>query len=253
MSKPLWRNDLVLAVLGVASVALVFWFDQAALDARQRQIVLAVDLVLVVWFVADWIAGIREADDRRRYAANQWWKLLGMIPLYVQALGFLRLLRLVRILYVLDMIPPVHRFFGSLRGLTRNGHLGTLAMMSGSITLGGAALVWLAERDTNTNLADFPEALWWAVVTVTTVGYGDITPITPLGRFVAVMLMVTGIGTIGLLASQVSSVLIHDSKRAAGEVPGQVISQEIEALKRLHEAGVLDDEEFERAKAKVLD
>ncbi len=68
-------------------------------------------------------------------------------------------------------------------------------------------IAYHAERGVNSEFKDYADALWWAVVTICTVGYGDITPITAEGRWAGVALMVTGIGIIGALAGSLASFL----------------------------------------------
>ncbi len=75
----------------------------------------------------------------------------------------------------------------------------------------GAWLVLLFEKDAaGSNIHDYAEALWWAIVTVTTVGYGDRYPVTEGGRAVATVLMLTGIGLIGVLTATVASVFVKE-------------------------------------------
>ncbi len=75
----------------------------------------------------------------------------------------------------------------------------------------GAWLVLLFEdKAKGSNIHDYPDALWWAIVTVTTVGYGDRFPVTEGGRVVAVILMLVGIGLIGVLTATVASVFIKE-------------------------------------------
>ena len=82
----------------------------------------------------------------------------------------------------------------------------------------GAWLVLLFEENTKgTNIHDYPDALWWAIVTVTTVGYGDRFPVTEGGRIVAVVLMLVGIGLIGVLTATVASVFIKEHTDANKE------------------------------------
>jgi voltage-gated potassium channel len=82
----------------------------------------------------------------------------------------------------------------------------------------GAWLVLLFEQDANgSNIHDYPDALWWAIVTVTTVGYGDRFPVTEGGRIVAVVLMLIGIGLIGVLTATVASVFIKEHTDANKE------------------------------------
>ena len=82
----------------------------------------------------------------------------------------------------------------------------------------GAWLVLLFEENAKgSNIHDYPNALWWAIVTVTTVGYGDRYPISEGGRVVAVILMLVGIGLIGVLTATVASVFIKEHTDANKE------------------------------------
>ena len=83
---------------------------------------------------------------------------------------------------------------------------------------------------------DFPTiglALWWAVMTVTTVGYGDIVPTTTAGRIVAAALMVTGFASLSLLTGFVASLLVHRRAAADAEVGLTRIEQRLEEIERL--------------------
>lgn len=255
--KPLWRNDIWMSILAIISIVIVYQYDAGG-SAQFLQVLLIADAALVGYFLIDFAIQTRQSRDSKRFLIYNWWKLLGMIPMAVTGLGFFRLLRLVRIFYVLEKIPAFKRKFGRFRDILGHGEIPTLAIASGSVTLIGSILVWLAERNTNPNLADFGESVWWAIVTVTTVGYGDITPITKIGRAVAVILMVTGIGTIGMLASQVSTALV---RRDNSDLEEGLIAREhpdtlagtLSQLALLHSQGKLSDDEFATAKARVLD
>ena len=82
----------------------------------------------------------------------------------------------------------------------------------------GAWLVLLFEEKTRAgNIHTYPDALWWAIVTVTTVGYGDRYPVSEGGRVVAAVLMLVGIGLIGVLTATVASVFIKEHTDANKE------------------------------------
>jgi voltage-gated potassium channel len=66
-------------------------------------------------------------------------------------------------------------------------------------------MAYVAEHPTNSEFATFADGLWWGVVTLTTVGYGDIVPITEKGRIAATFLMLTGVTTLGLIAGTLAS------------------------------------------------
>jgi len=244
-SWPPTRRDLVMILLGIVSIALVYVYETVALDPAVLRWIVWTDGGLVAVFLLEWLDQMRREAHRTRWAVRNAWLLLGMIPL-AWGLASFRLLRLVRLFRVLAYTPALGRLADRTKRIATDAHIVALLATSAGITVAGSALVWLAERGANPKLAHFPEALWWGVVTVTTVGYGDITPITALGRTVAIGLMVVGIGTIGLLASQVTGALVG---RRGGDA---LLEDRLEHLGRLHAGGTLDDEEFARAKAKLL-
>src|SRR5690242_12875497 len=85
--------------------------------------------------------------------------------------------------------------------------------------MAGAWLVLLFEENAkDSNIHNYPDALWWAIVTVTTVGYGDRYPSTTGGRVVAGVLMLVGIGLIGVLTATVASLFIKEHTDANRQV-----------------------------------
>jgi voltage-gated potassium channel len=83
--------------------------------------------------------------------------------------------------------------------------IGRVAIFATAVVFLGAALAYRAEHPTNPGFKTFGDALWWAIVTLTTVGYGDIVPKTTAGRVVGVMIMITGVAILGVLAGSLAS------------------------------------------------
>jgi voltage-gated potassium channel len=137
--------------------------------------------------------------------------------------------------------------------------LGRAALVAFAMVLTCSYVAFEAEKGVNPEFASFSDAMWWGIVTLTTVGYGDITPITSVGRWAGVVLMVTGIGIIGTLAGSLSSFLRLDRTRsraatATSETTAradEALLSEIEALRaKLAEMGDDLDRMTARASAR---
>ena len=147
-------------------------------------------IMLIEWFVL-----FSYADDRWAYTRRRWLELVASIP-YAFLLRPFRVVRLLRLLRLIRVIGFAGRVLGPWRRALASPVLRSAAWAAGAVILLGAVAVMDIEK-TNEGLNSFPKALWWALVTATTVGYGDATPLTGGGRFVAAILMILGIAFFG--------------------------------------------------------
>jgi voltage-gated potassium channel len=132
------------------------------------------------------------------------WFLRNLHELLVVVLPVLRPLRLLRLITLLQLM---HRAAGSaLRGRIIVYVLSAAALLTYA---GALAALDVEQNATGANITTFGDALWWAVATITTVGYGDFYPVTQLGRFVAAGLMIGGLAVVGIVAAAVASWLIQ--------------------------------------------
>jgi len=133
--------------------------------------------------------------------------VLALVPA-LRGLRLLRLLRLVRFSKVLRYSNPV---MGILRAFEENALLyafsfGFLLIV---VLLGGVSMYLVESRHPGAEVRSIPDGIWWALVTITTVGYGDFAPVTVLGRLVAGVVMVLGVVTLALFAGVVGGTLIR--------------------------------------------
>jgi voltage-gated potassium channel len=106
------------------------------------------------------------------------------------------------------LFPPVRAIFSIrlVRATFRRGHLTRFLLTAAVLVLDGAIIVYLYERHApHSDIRTLGESVWWALVTVTTVGYGDYTPVTVYGRITAVFIMLVGLLTLAVVTAQVAS------------------------------------------------
>ena len=111
--------------------------------------------------------------------------------------------------------------------------------------------LYVAEHGINKAIESPFDALWWGIVTLSTVGYGDVYPITPEGRLAAMVLMLLGIGLFSMITATATSYLIGTSRPPDATRGGRLV-EEMERLAELRERGALTDDEFVAAKARLL-
>jgi voltage-gated potassium channel len=222
------RTDWALAVVALLFLIAYAWpILQPGLGRAWRHLCSGVTLAAWLIFLCDYLARVWAAKDRRRYFTRH---LLDLLIVALPALRPLRLLRLVVLFRVLN-----RKAASSLRGRVPL----YVTISAGTLVLCAALAVLGAERNApGSNIRSFGNALWWAVVTVTTVGYGDHFPVTVQGRFVAVGLMIGGVALIGVVTASFAAWFIdrvrdeEDEVQAATQRDLAEIAARLDALTR---------------------
>lgn len=210
------QNPLQWAVSLAALATVPILIAQERGDER-FWVVLADWAVWAVFLVEFLLMGLCAAD-RRRYVRRSWLSALVValsfpaLPHLLTSVRFLRLTRLVQFIKIFRVLAVTARGMGALRRSSGGRGLLYVASLSALLTVAGGALLALLEPE-NVETG-FWGGLWWAVVTVTTVGYGDISPTTAAGRILAVVLMLCGLGLISTLAASISSVFVGAQDRS---------------------------------------
>jgi voltage-gated potassium channel len=167
-------------------------------QGREAHIVWAVDWAIWGLFVVDYVV-------RLCLAANRWhWFLRHLLDFAIVSLPLLRPLRLLRMLVLIEVLQKAigDAFRGRIVVYTASGvvlliYTASLAVFDKERYLHGATI------------NSFGKALWWSITTVTTVGYGDVYPVTNTGRVIAVLLMIGGISLVGVVTAALASWIIE--------------------------------------------
>ena len=223
-SNPYNLFILVVTIFSLAVMVLLL----LPLDAETHELLWFYDNAACVIFLIDFAYNITGARPRRAYFIGQrgWLDLLGSIPSF----GFFQLTALLR-LARLSRLARVGRLLG---GNSRKELVHDMVVNRGqyatfvTILLGGMVLaissllvLQFESRSPDANIVTGGDAIWWGFVTITTVGYGDFYPVTPLGRMTGVLVMFAGVGIIGALASILASILVPSPEEIAPDVMGE--------------------------------
>ncbi|MBA3405360.1 MAG: two pore domain potassium channel family protein, partial [Gemmatimonadaceae bacterium] len=182
---------------------------------------------------------------RRAYLRGHWIDLLALIPIVRQ----FRLLRLLRLLRLVRTFAGIYRALLHVERLLGNRQIAAIAVIWLAILVLTSFGMYVAEQGVNEAVSSPLDALWWGITTMTTVGYGDVYPITPEGRVAAAVLMVLGISLFGVLTATATGLVIRGD--ADAEQASDPVTQ-IERLFALHTAGALTANEYRATKAMLL-
>ncbi len=257
--------ELIFSLVSIGIVIFVIQEDLVNSNPTLFWIVAILDLAIVGFFVAELAKDLSLTEDRSEWWRAQSWGLLGLTPVILAAIPQISVIVLFRLVH----LTKVYSLATNLLGLQETSdespvqvQIQHLIFVVTAIGFAGGFIAYLFEQQASqtacgeTCIETLPQAMWWAITTATTVGYGDYAPVTTGGRVVAIFLMFTGIALYGLLTATLSQ-LIWAKKRKHGGINGASVDTEemIERLERLADMrrdGWLTATEFHDAKTSVL-
>lgn len=230
--------ELFFGALAIFFVSLAF-IEPA--DPAQLQAIIALEVVITVVYGLEFFGRLWAAPVRRTYFRNHMIDLISVIP----PVRWLRPFRLLRLLRLIRTFAGVSRAMAHGPRLAQHRGLIWIVAAWAGVTVLASVGLYISEHGVNKTVDSPFDALWWGVVTLSTVGYGDVTPVTTEGRIAAMALMILGVGLFSTITAAVTSYFI--SQDHGGSLVG-----DLERLESLNAAGTLTQEEFVAAKAKVL-
>lgn len=214
--------DIVLLVLIVFSILLVMLESIESFTAKYGDWLVLLEWILTVVFTAEYVLRLYSVYHPWKYARSFFGviDLLAILPTYIafffggaQAFLVIRALRLMRIFRVLKLghfLSEGQYIAAALRAsLTKITVF--LFFISILVTILGA-IMYLIEGGTNSGFSNIPKSIYWAIVTLTTVGYGDITPVTAVGQFLSGIVMILGYAIIAVPTGIVTGELIRKAR-----------------------------------------
>ncbi|MFQ5827796.1 MAG: potassium channel family protein [Candidatus Methylomirabilia bacterium] len=178
-------------------------------QGRTGSLVVVGDWAVWAVFLIEYVVMVALSQDRLAYARRNWFKMAVIVvsfPAFPSLLALVRLGRLARLLRLLRLVGVTARGLGGLRLILWRRGLVYVASTAVLLVFAGSGVLVLLEPATVQG--DFWIGLWWAIVTVTTVGYGDIVPSTVSGRLVGIALMLAGVGLVSTLAASIAAYFV---------------------------------------------
>jgi voltage-gated potassium channel len=206
--------DILIASLTVISLIIVLVDYILPLSSSQKAAVYLFDLAVVICLAWDFTLRTKASSNKSSYLLRHWYEFPAMLPLILYSvvdsstffgliihnLRFITFFRLIRLYNLISLIG--------------GSEFVLLAGFSAFAIVFGAIGIYLVEPgNPGANIKNLDDSFWWAVSTISTVGYGDVYPVTTEGRIIATFIMFAGIGILGTFISTIGAKLIPGELR----------------------------------------
>ncbi|SNZ00680.1 ion transporter [Flagellimonas pacifica] len=239
--------DIVLVVLIMLSVILVMLETIEEVDQHYHQILLTLEWVVTIFFTLEYIARLISIKKPWKYVFSFYGIIdfVSTIPLYLSyilagsqvllAVRAFRLLRIFRILKLVKFMGEASQLKAALKASRAKIAVFIYVVLILSVIMG--TLMYLIEGD-EAGFTSIPRSIYWTIVTLTTVGYGDIAPQTNLGQFLATVIMILGYG---IIAVPTGIVTVEFSRHKNGDKTKSVVHTNTQACPTCSAEGHRDD------------
>lgn len=206
--------DVILLIAILASILLVMLESVHSIDVKYHRFLNISEWVITILFTIEYILRIITVKRPIKYITSFYGviDLLSTIPKYLSlifagthalvALRALRLLRIFRILKLARYLGASNHLASAIKASRAKISVFLFAVIIAAVIFG--TIMYLVEGEEN-GFSNIPKSVYWCIVTLTTVGFGDIAPVTPLGQFIATIIMILGYGIIAVPTGIVSA------------------------------------------------
>lgn len=213
--SPAWEVFILgVSILSVFNLAMVWVLDNPDIT----MVFVIMDGVLTLIFILDLLRRLLVADSARRYMGpgRGWIDLLAAFP-------FLRILRVIRVVRMVSIMGrlggPLQAFKAFFSNRAAGGLLSVLLVGLLVLEFGAVAILAVERTAEGASIVNASDAVWYLLVTMSTVGYGDVYPVTDLGRLIGSLIIVVGVGIFGTLTGFLANAFLAPSEASAPVLP----------------------------------
>lgn len=205
--KPMSLMSLLLSFI---SLIIVFYLLFTPLRTETRHALVVIDTIICCLFLFQLSVDCYRSDNRRHYLKSHWIDIAASIPT-VEILRFARLLHMIRIILI---FRNGEYFLKQIKKNRKEATLATIFTLLIILVSTGSSMMWILEHHaTNSNITNAADALWWSLVTISTVGYGDHYPVTFAGKILASGMIICGVGIFGMVSGLITSIVTAPHKK----------------------------------------
>ncbi|PSU05911.1 capsular biosynthesis protein [Photobacterium gaetbulicola] len=199
--NPMSLMSLVLSFVSLTIVTTMIFLPK---QSNGYRLLLGIDTFICLVFWCQLLADFFRSREKVQYLKTHWLDFIASIPIIEQ----IRFARLLQIFRVIRLIRSSHQILSQIRSNRREATVASIFLLLTVLVSVGSALMLILEGNVpESNIKDASDALWWVFVTISTVGYGDHYPVTLLGKVLAAVIIICGVGLFGMVAGLVSAII----------------------------------------------
>ena len=190
-------HEIIMFFLALVSISMIIFEITHHINIENVTVLHNLDIAIALIFLADFLFGLLRSENKNQFLKTRWWEIFACIPVTTHATQLLRglgMLRIFRIIRVISRVGRIGSFVDTLQYKLFGLFIGTTIFIILS-----ANIFYNAEFGINTQVASYGDSIWWAISTLTTTGFGDVVPITTVGRILSGLLMLSGMVIFGVM------------------------------------------------------
>ncbi len=242
--------ELAMMVLSLFSVFIVIMLTFSKIDPETRRVLLFIDTSICLLFMSRFFYELFKAPSKKFYLKHHWIDFVASIP----AIEALRIARVFQILRVIRLIRATRTLIIPLLRQSKQTTLAGLLVAMVFILGAASVLILLVETGVEgANIQTAEQAIWWALVTISTVGYGDFYPVSTIGHIIGAIVIISGVSFFGVISGYMASVFVapdSNEREEREETNKQDIKSALEqALERMEQ----NQQQMEKNQRQMLD
>lgn len=239
--------DLFLIVIIISSVATVMLESISSIAAEHQDLLIKIEWTFTIIFTIEYILRLCLVDRPLHYARSFYGvvDVLSCLPTYLalvipgaQSLLVIRILRLLRMFRIMKMVNHIEGGDIIMRALYNSRAKIMVFFMTVLVfAVIAGTVMYIVEGNINPGYSNIPQSIYWAIVTISTVGYGDIAPTTNLGKFIATLTMLSTYAIIAVPTGIVTAELTRTGDKTSDACPGCGVHGHLEDAKYCRKCG----------------